>query len=57
MDPNNGQVREYKVWMTLLGFMTDSAVFPDTGGIPGLGEIPYATYGATGIAMGRFNPL
>jgi 2',3'-cyclic-nucleotide 2'-phosphodiesterase (5'-nucleotidase family) len=55
-DPDNGVVMEMKSWMALLDFVTSEA-FPDNGGIPGVPEVPGYIYDATGIAMGRFNPI
>ncbi|MFH2005516.1 MAG: metallophosphoesterase [bacterium] len=55
-DPTNGII-EMKPWFALLAFMTEQEAFPDLGGMPFIGEIPESTYGATGIAMGRLNPV
>lgn len=40
MDPMEAGFQEVKVWGALLNFVTDDMLFPDVGGIPGLGEIP-----------------
>ena len=51
-NPGNG-IQEIKVWTALLNYVTEAAVFPDDGGIPGMGEIP-GYYDPADMFMPRF---